>query len=226
MGWFRSRNSSVVRWACLGLVALRVDDHALGRLGVAGDLELGHLLDLDQAHAAVAVDGEIGVVAEVRDLDADLGRGLDDGRALRDFHRLAVEGEAHVPGLGGRAGRSGRFRGRFRRGRGRALLARLDVLLAGRTTTRRHRILLFVAHRSSSPAMTLSPPMIAIASASWPPLIIAGTPGRCCSRAAGPSPATGTSCRRSRCSTPARRWRLPCSRRPRPPAAGCPRRPA
>jgi hypothetical protein len=52
-----------------------------------------HLLDLDQAHAAVAVHGQVGVVAEVGDLDPDLGRGLDDGGPRRDFDFLVVDGE-------------------------------------------------------------------------------------------------------------------------------------
>jgi hypothetical protein len=129
------------------LLALRVHHHALGQLRIAGDLELAHLLDLDQAHAAVAVHGQVGVPAEMRDLLAHLEGGLDDRRARRGLDLLAVDDGGHHAGLGGR-GRAGRG------------LGRLGLLL--------------VAHRSSSPAMMFSPPMMATASASRPPLIICG----------------------------------------------------
>ena len=47
----------------------------------------GHLLDVDQAHAAVGGDRQLVVVAEARDRDAGLVGGLDDHRALGDLHR-------------------------------------------------------------------------------------------------------------------------------------------
>ena len=61
----------------LGLRALGVDHHALGDFGVARDLQLGRLLDLDQAHPAIADDGQRRMIAVVRDLDPDLLGGLD-----------------------------------------------------------------------------------------------------------------------------------------------------
>ena len=110
------------------LLGVRVDHHAVpSTCGVAGDLELGHLLDLDQAHAAVAVHGEVRVPAEAGDADPELLRGLDDGGPVRDLDLPAVDGA-----LG------------------------------------------HVAHRSSSPAMTFSPPMVATASASISPRIMCG----------------------------------------------------
>jgi hypothetical protein len=50
-------------------------DHALGADGRARRLQLRHLFDLDDAHAAGPVDADAGVVAVVRDGDAGL-----DGR--------------------------------------------------------------------------------------------------------------------------------------------------
>jgi len=98
------------------LLALRVHHHALRHQRVAGDLELGHLLDLDQAHAAVPVDGRSGLPAEVRDLGPELQRRLDDGGPRRDLDSLPIDGAGDLAGLGGR-GRSGG--GRRRRGGGR-----------------------------------------------------------------------------------------------------------
>ncbi len=60
---------------------LRRHDHALGDRRRAGRLQLRHLLDLDDADAAGAVDAEAGVIAVVRDLDAALDRGLQDRSA-------------------------------------------------------------------------------------------------------------------------------------------------
>src|SRR5439155_25476828 len=66
----------------LRLVARRTHDHAVGDARVAGDLQLRVLLDLDQAHAAVARNREAGVPAVVRDLDAGALGCLDDGQAV------------------------------------------------------------------------------------------------------------------------------------------------
>src|SRR5207245_3407866 len=49
------------------------------------------LLDLDQAHAAIAVHGQVGVPAEVRDLDADHQTRLDDRGPRRNLQLLAVD---------------------------------------------------------------------------------------------------------------------------------------
>lgn len=61
-----------------------------GRHGAGGD-GLGGLLDLDEAHAAVAGDGEAAVVAEPRDVDAGDLAGLEDSEALGDLHRVAID---------------------------------------------------------------------------------------------------------------------------------------
>src|SRR5207302_147862 len=74
-----------------GLLARGVHHHAVRRARVARDLELRHLLDLDQAHAAVAGDGEAGVPAVVRDLDAEALGGANDGGAVLDRDPPAVD---------------------------------------------------------------------------------------------------------------------------------------
>ena len=74
--------------------------HALGHLRVAGDLQLGHFLDLDHAHAAIARDGKLRMIAIARNRDADIvGRlndrlafGGDDFRPVDgDFYRIHIE---------------------------------------------------------------------------------------------------------------------------------------
>ena len=60
------------------------DDHALGADRRARRLQLRHLLDLDDADAAGAVDAEAGVIAVVGDRAAVLVRGLEHGLALLD----------------------------------------------------------------------------------------------------------------------------------------------
>src|SRR5215813_10782975 len=65
--------------------------HALGHLGVAGDLQLGHLLDLDHAHAAIARNRKFGMITIMRDVDSHLRRGLNDGRPLRSGDLLTVD---------------------------------------------------------------------------------------------------------------------------------------
>src|SRR3989442_119434 len=79
------------------LLAPGADHHALRDQGVAGDLELRHLLDLDQAHAAVAVHRQVGVPAEVGDLDPVAGRRLDHRGPGGDLDLLAVD---RAPGHG------------------------------------------------------------------------------------------------------------------------------
>ena len=64
---------------CLG-----VDDHAVSADSRARRLQLGHLLDLDDADPAGPVDAEAGMVAVVRKLDAVLDGGLKDRLALLD----------------------------------------------------------------------------------------------------------------------------------------------
>jgi hypothetical protein len=67
--------------------------HPLHHLCVASDLELGHLLDLDETHAAVTGNGKLRVIAIVRDRDADLSRCLDDGLAFGGSDLFTVDGE-------------------------------------------------------------------------------------------------------------------------------------
>ena len=70
-------------------------DHAVGADRRARRLQLRHLLDLDDADAAGAVDADAGVVAVVGHRDAALDRGLQDGLALLDGHRAAVDRQRH-----------------------------------------------------------------------------------------------------------------------------------
>ena len=72
------------------------DVHALGDRGGAGGLELGHLLDADDAHAAGGLEGEAGVVTEGGDLDAVGLAGVDEQRACGGGEGLAVYGEGYV----------------------------------------------------------------------------------------------------------------------------------
>ena len=49
---------------------------------IAGNLQLGHLLDFDDAHAAISRNRKLRVIAIVRDRDADIGRRLNDRLAF------------------------------------------------------------------------------------------------------------------------------------------------
>src|SRR5690606_28645775 len=61
------------------------------RESVARDLRLGHAVHFDQAHPAVAVDPEPGVIAEMRDLDRrDAGR-FDQIEPFLDFDLAVVD---------------------------------------------------------------------------------------------------------------------------------------
>ena len=92
-GWLISRNSKTPARASTHLGRARVHHHAVGADGRARRLQLRHLLDLDDADPAGAVDAERRVIAVVRDLDAVLERRLEDGRPLLDGERPAVNGE-------------------------------------------------------------------------------------------------------------------------------------
>ena len=54
------------------------DDHAFADHRGAGGLQLGHFLDLHQAHAASALQGQIGVIAERRHFDAHALAGFNE----------------------------------------------------------------------------------------------------------------------------------------------------
>ncbi len=73
-------------------LGLGVDDHPVLDRGRAARLQLGDALHLDQAHPAGA-DGlaELGLVAEVRDLDVALLGGVDEHGALDRLHLAAVD---------------------------------------------------------------------------------------------------------------------------------------
>ncbi len=78
------------------LRGLGLDDHAFGDRGGAGGLELGHLLDADDAHAAGGLQREPGVVAEGGDLDAGGFAGIDEQRARGGGELFAVYCELYV----------------------------------------------------------------------------------------------------------------------------------
>ena len=64
--------------------------HAFGHRRGAGRQRLGRLLHLHQTHAAVGGDRKFLVIAEMRDGDAGLMRGLDHGRTVFCLYLLAV----------------------------------------------------------------------------------------------------------------------------------------
>src|ERR1700736_553818 len=76
-----------------------LDRHALSHVDGAGRLQLRHLLDFDQAHAADGHRRHLRMRAEDWDVDADLLGGVEDQGALRYRHRLAVDGERDLVGL-------------------------------------------------------------------------------------------------------------------------------
>jgi hypothetical protein len=69
----------------------RRDDHAVGAHRRARRLQLRHLLDFHDAHAARTVDADAWVIAVVRHRDAALDRGLQDGLALLDRDLAAID---------------------------------------------------------------------------------------------------------------------------------------
>ncbi|MNM74069.1 hypothetical protein D3C81_858190 [compost metagenome] len=73
------------------LLRIGEDLHAGGHRRGAGRQRLRGLLDLDQAHAAVGRDGQFAVVAEVRDVGAQLAGGFHHQAALSNLNLLAVD---------------------------------------------------------------------------------------------------------------------------------------
>src|SRR5206468_2945315 len=69
--------------------------HGFGCLSVAGDLQLGHLLDFDETHATIAGDRELRMVTVVGDNDPRVGRRLDDGLALGRDDLAAVNNDVY-----------------------------------------------------------------------------------------------------------------------------------
>ena len=71
----------------------RADHHALGAHRRARRLQLRHLLDLDDADAAGAVDADAGVITVVRNGDAALDGRLQDRFAFLDGDLAAIDGQ-------------------------------------------------------------------------------------------------------------------------------------
>ena len=85
------RSNAMLRGASGGLGRLAA---AIGGGQRAARLRLGRpRRDFDQAHAAIARDGQPLMIAEARDFLARKFAGLQDGGALRDFEFDAVDGE-------------------------------------------------------------------------------------------------------------------------------------
>ena len=82
----------------LDLVGVGGDDHAFGDPRGACGLQLGHLLDSHQAHAARALQRKIRVVAERRHLDAGVLAGLNEQSPRGSGDSFAVDSEVY--GLG------------------------------------------------------------------------------------------------------------------------------
>ena len=92
-GWLVSRNSSM-RLAGLGHLRVSVLTTMPSPTGsVQAVMQLGHLLHFHQAHAAGGLQREPFVVAEGRNLDADLLGGVDDQRSGGRLDLAAVDRE-------------------------------------------------------------------------------------------------------------------------------------
>ena len=78
------------------LGALGRDDHARGHRRRAGGLELRHLLQAHQAHAAGGLQRKPGIVTELRNRNARGPAGLDEQSARGRGQRLAVNDKAYV----------------------------------------------------------------------------------------------------------------------------------
>ena len=89
------------------------DHHSLVRDRRARRLRLGELLDVDQAHAADGDRLHLRMRAVDGDVDAELGRGVEHQRALRDtgFAPVDADADAAVVRLLGRRARRVRHRG-------------------------------------------------------------------------------------------------------------------
>jgi hypothetical protein len=78
------------------LGGLGLDNHAFSDRCGAGRLELGHLLDADDAHAACCLQRKAWIVAEGRNLETGGLAGLNEQRACRGGELFAVYGEFYV----------------------------------------------------------------------------------------------------------------------------------
>ncbi len=79
--------------AVLSLLILGVHNHPFAHRRIAGDLELGKLLHVHEADAAVARDRESGVIAVARNEDPHLLRGLDDRGPSGDAYLTPVDAQ-------------------------------------------------------------------------------------------------------------------------------------
>ena len=95
-GWLPSSNSTMLLRAWWIFVAVGGDDHAFADHRGAGGLQLGHLLDLHQAHAASALQREIRVIAERGHFDAHALAGLNQQRPRGSRDLLAVHRDVYV----------------------------------------------------------------------------------------------------------------------------------
>jgi hypothetical protein len=66
------------------------NNHALADHGGAGGLQLGHLFNFHQAHAASALQRQVGVVAERRNFNAYALAGLNEQSSSRCLDRFTV----------------------------------------------------------------------------------------------------------------------------------------
>ena len=101
IGWFEQRELELLLARERRLRVGRVDDHALAADLLAARLELGVLLDRDQALPALRDDREARVVAERADVDAERARGLEHVRALRTVTDLPSIVSVTCRGRGG-----------------------------------------------------------------------------------------------------------------------------
>ena len=77
----------------LDSLIVRAHHHAVVHNRRASRRELWHLLDIDETHSAVAIDGKIGMIAIVRDLYAVIVGSLDDSLPRPGFDFLFVKSE-------------------------------------------------------------------------------------------------------------------------------------
>ncbi len=80
----------------LDLVALGSDHHAFGDRRGARGLQLGHLLDFHQAHAAGALQRQSRVIAERRHFDARALAGFNEQRPRGNGEFLAVDSKGYI----------------------------------------------------------------------------------------------------------------------------------
>ena len=91
--------SSSIQARLLDLGTVARHDHPLADHGRARRLQLGHLLDFYQAHAASALQRQVGVIAERRHFDPHALARLNEKRARGRGDLLAVDSEIHISHL-------------------------------------------------------------------------------------------------------------------------------